>query len=208
MKLSKSLLRSYLEAMGVNRLSIEGIRSNGTVFFVSLWKEHYLLDEHHRLNRFPKIIEVLNRVFDASEIEPLKAGCFAFKVNKESKEKTIDADDLIELFARLKRIGFILNPELVHDDGYRLVLGAELGGDVILPVDARQRLMKEFLEYVESKGYQCEARYIHRGPICSCLVSNERIKAERFDLRPSWYRFEITYAPRRNGYTGTGIFPK
>ena len=62
MKLSKTLLRSYLEAMGVNRLSIEGIRSNGAVFFVSLWKEHYLLDEHHRLNRF----EVLNRVFDAS----------------------------------------------------------------------------------------------------------------------------------------------
>lgn len=44
----------------------------------------------------------------------------------------MDADDLIELFARLKRIGFFLDPELVHDDGYRLVLGAELGGDVIV----------------------------------------------------------------------------
>lgn len=54
--------------------------------------------------------------------------------------------------------------------------------------------MKEFLECVESKGYRCEVRYIHRGPICSCLVSHERIKAERFDFRPSWYRFEITYA--------------
>ena len=40
------------------------------------------------------------------------------------------------------------------------------------------------------------------------VAEYERIKAERFDFRPAWYRFEITYAPRRNGYTDTGIFLK
>ena len=193
MKLTKALLKSYLKGMGVNPLSIEGIRENRAVSYVSLWKEHYLLDERHHVNRFPRIVEVLNRVFAAEEVESLKDGCFAFKVTKESHESTMDIDIELDLFNRLKRIGYRFIPEYIHDDGYRLMFGAELGGEVVLPVDTRKTLMREFVEYVESEGYQCDACFYHRGPACSCRISTESIKAERFDFRPSWYRLEIRY---------------
>ncbi len=195
MKLSKALLKSYLKGMEVNPLSIEGIRENKMVFYVSLWKEHYLLDERHHVNRFPRIIEVLNRSFDAEEVESLIDGCFAFRVSKESHESTMDIDDELDLFARLKRIGYRLTPEYIHDDGHRLMFETKLGSEVILPVDTRKQLMWEFVEYVESKGYGCDVCFYHRGPVCSCHISTESIKAGRFDFRPSWYRFEITYDP-------------
>ena len=195
MKLTKALLKSYLKGMGVNPLSIEGIRENRAVFYVSLWKEHYLLDERHHVNRFPRIVEVLNRVFAAEDVESLKEGCFTFKVSKESHESTIDIDIELDLFSRLKRIGYILTPEYIYDDGHRLMVGAELGGEVILPVDTRKQMMREFVEYAESKGYECQVRYYHRGPLCSCRVSTESIKAWRFDFRPAWYEFEIKYDP-------------
>ena len=75
------------------------------------------------------------------------------------------------------------------------MVGAELGVEVILPVDTRKQMMREFVEYVESKGYECQVRYYHRGPLCSCRVSTESIKAWRFDFRPAWYEFEIKYDP-------------
>ena len=193
MKLTKALLKSYLEAMGVNRLLIEGIRGDQTVFYVSIWKEHYLLDERHHINCFPRIIEVLDRAFEAEEVEPLKEGCFTFKVGKESRHATMDVDIELDLFNRLKRIGYILASEYIHDDGHRLMFITELGGEAVLPVDTRKRSMLEFVEYVESKGYECDVCFYRRGPVCSCRISTESIKAGRFDFRPSWYRFEITY---------------
>lgn len=110
MKLSKALLKSYLKGMGADPLSVEGIRENRTVFYVSLWKEHYLLDERHHVNCFPRIVEVLNRAFATEEVESLKEGCFTFKVSKVSHESTMDIDIELDLFARLKRIGYILTP--------------------------------------------------------------------------------------------------
>lgn len=195
MKLTKALLKSYLKGMGVNPLSIEGIKENKTAFYVSLWNEHYLLDERHHVNRCPRIIEVLNRVFATEEIEPQKDGCFAFKVAKESHEPTMDIDIELDLFNRLKRIGYRFIPEYIVDDGHRLMFEAELEGEVVLPVDTRKQLMREFVEYVESKGYQCDVCFYRRGPLCSCHISTESIKAGRFDFQSSWYEFEIKYNP-------------
>ena len=50
MKLTKDLISEYLESMGVNILSVEKIRSSKYYFYISIYKEHYLLNEKRRIN--------------------------------------------------------------------------------------------------------------------------------------------------------------
>ncbi len=155
MKLTKDLIREYLESMGVNILSVEKIRSSKYYFYISIYKEHYLLNEKRRIDKFPKILEVLDRYYEAEEVSSLVDGCICFKVKKESRHETLDLDIKRDIIKRIVDMGFILSIPSIYDDGEKLIVGGNLviNSNAYNHRDGLQEKLKEFKSYIQSLGF-------------------------------------------------------
>ncbi len=156
MTLTKELIREYLESMGVNLLSVEKIRSSKYYFYISIYKEHYLLNEKRRINEFPQLLEVLSRFYEAEEVPSLVEGCICFKVKKESKHEMLDLNIKREIIKKIVDMGFILSVPSIYDDGEKLFVGGNLViySDVYNHRDKLIEKLKEFKAYIQSLGYE------------------------------------------------------
>ena len=152
MQLSELLLIEYLGFLGVKEESILSIDKGKWCFQVAIKKDPYLLDPVNNIDRFPYIIQAIDRTFSVTPEKWMKKGCYEFRVSAGSRHSVMEYGDVKDLFLHLKKIGFHIDPLMIEDDGYVLRIKTMID-DSAVDLEYRVNQLKELERNIRDRGW-------------------------------------------------------